>query len=116
MLDLPDETAEEHTVAAGPTQHPEPVQVTIVEAPGCHLCTDAHDALAQLAADGLPIQVTTLDLRDPAGASLLRHHGAGMSPLVLLDGEFFSQGRLPRRKLARLLHERPPSARATTGA
>jgi hypothetical protein len=30
-----------------------------------------------------------------------------MFPLVLLDGAFFSQGRLPRRKLRALLASRP---------
>ena len=80
-----------------------PVQVTVVQSPSCHYCADAHQALKQLADDGHPVEVTTLDVRDPAGQELMRRHGAAMSPLVLVDGAFFSQGRLPRRKLARLL-------------
>jgi len=39
----------------------------------------------------------------PAGQALLHRHGTGMFPLVLVDGAFFSAGRLARRKLARLL-------------
>jgi hypothetical protein len=38
-----------------------------------------------------------------AGRVLLHQHGSGMFPLVLVDGAFFSAGRLPRRKLGRLL-------------
>lgn len=80
-----------------------PVQVTVVESPSCHYCADAHQALKQLADDGHPVEVTTLDVRDTEAQELMRRHGAAMSPLVLVDGAFFSQGRLPRRKLARLL-------------
>lgn len=80
-----------------------PTEVTVVEAPSCHYCEDAHEALEKLAADGHQFRVITLDVREPAGQDLVRQHGAGMSPLVLVDGAFFSQGRLPRRKLARLL-------------
>ena len=86
-----------------------PVQVTVVEAPSCHYCADAHEVLQQLINDGHPIDVSTLDVRDPAGQELMRGHGAAMSPLILVDGAFFSQGRLPRRKLARLLTNRPAS-------
>ena len=82
---------------------PRPTQVTVVESPSCHYCADAHQALEQLAADGDALEVTTLDVRAPAGQDLMRRHGAAMSPLVLVEGAFFSQGRLPRRKLARLL-------------
>ena len=80
-----------------------PVRVTVVESPSCHYCADAQEALQRLADDGHPFEVTTLDVRDRAGQDLVRRHGAAMSPLVLVDGAFFSQGRLPRRKLLRLL-------------
>jgi glutaredoxin len=80
-----------------------PTEVTVVESPSCHFCADAHQALDQLAADGHTFRVVTLDVREPAGQDLMRQHGAGMSPLVLVNGEFFSQGRLPRRKLTNLL-------------
>ena len=38
-----------------------------------------------------------------------------MTPLVLVDDEFFSHGRLPRRKLAKLLIERHGAALAADG-
>ena len=80
-----------------------PIEVTVVESPSCHYCADAHQALQRLAAEGHAFSVVTLDLRTPAGQDLMRTHGAAMSPLVLVNGAFFSQGRLPRRKLTRLL-------------
>jgi hypothetical protein len=94
--------------------------ITVVEAPGCHLCTDAHDALAALADQGHQIHVSSLQARSPKGLALMRRHRAGLSPLVLVDGAFFSQGRLPRRKLARLLAQRSsttpgPAERAERG-
>lgn len=90
------------------------VRVTVVEAPACHYCDDALEALHAMAremastATGslLPstlLEIETVNVRDPRGAALMRDHRAAMSPLVLLDGEFFSQGRLPRRKLAAAL-------------
>jgi hypothetical protein len=41
-----------------------------------------------------------------------------MNPLILVDGDFFSSGRLPRKKLTRLLEARAAAAgtAATFGA
>ena len=88
-----------------PTTGPGPLHVTVVEAPACHFCTQAKDELARLA-ERHPLDVSVVSLTDPEGADLMRRHRAGMSPLVLLDGEFFSAGRLPVRKLTRLLERR----------
>ena len=87
----------------------------MVESPSCHYCADARQALSRLAEDGHTFEVTTLDVRDRAGQDLMRGHGAVMSPLVLLDGVYFSQGRLPRRKLARYLQRSAVSVH-TAGA
>lgn len=84
------------------------VQVTIVESEGCHFCVAAGEALAEAAAR-YPLAVRTIDARSAEGQALLQEHRATMSPLVLLDGSFFSHGRLPRRKLAKLLDERFPA-------
>jgi len=76
--------------------------VTVVTAPACHFCDDAQAALAGLAQEyTITLQLVAAD--SPAGQALLHRHGTGMFPLVLVDGAFFSAGRLPRRKLARLL-------------
>jgi Glutaredoxin-like domain (DUF836) len=79
-----------------------PVVVTLVEAPACHLCEDAKSALTVLA-QSYPMTVHVVPIGEEPGRTLMQHHRAPMSPLVLLDGEYFSSGRLPRRKLERRL-------------
>jgi glutaredoxin len=86
----------------------EPARITVVESEACHFCDDARRALEQLA-DSYPLTVATVDVRSEAGQRLMRVHRASMSPLVLVDGEFFSHGRLPRRKLANVLVQRQNS-------
>lgn len=76
---------------------------------------DAHRALATLAAS-YPLAVDTLAVRSEAGQALMARHRAPMSPLVLLDGTFFSSGRLPRRKLEKLLKSRYGDAPSTASA
>ena len=79
-----------------------PIVVTLVEAPACHLCEDAKFALVALARS-FPMRVQVVSIGDEAGRALMEQHRAPMSPLVLLDGQYFSSGRLPRRKLERRL-------------
>ena len=93
-------------MAAGdsaPAQSPAvAVVVTLVEAPACHLCADAKSALAALALS-YPMTFHVVSIEDKPGRALMDHHRAPMSPLVLLDGQYFSSGRLPRRKLEKRL-------------
>ena len=88
-----------------PTSAVEPTRVTVVESEGCHFCEDAHRALADLAAS-YPITVDTISVRSATGQALMAGHRAALSPLILLDGVFFSHGRLPRRKLRNALVSR----------
>lgn len=83
----------------------DPLLITVVTAPACHFCDDARAALAELA-QAYPLAVRLVAAESSDGQALLHAHGAGMFPLVLVDRAFFSAGRLPRRKLARLLAER----------
>ena len=76
--------------------------VTLVETPACHLCEDAKSALTALA-QTYPMTVHVVSIGEEPGRTLMQHHRAPMSPLVLLDGQYFSSGRLPRRKLERQL-------------
>lgn len=85
-----------------PTLEPHRTAVTLVHSPACHFCDDASVALADLATKH-PIDVTTVALESDEGAALVARHRPAMNPLVLVDGEFFSSGRLPRKKLLRLL-------------
>lgn len=77
--------------------------VTVVTSPGCHYCQDAERALAELGI--APDQVEHLDAESEQGRALLSRHRAPMLPLILLDGAFFSSGRLPRNKLSKHLRQ-----------
>jgi hypothetical protein len=87
------------------------VTITIVHAPACHLCEDAESTVAQLATD-YPIRTQILDIHSTEGLALVHAHRPAMNPLVLLDGQFFSAGRLPRGKLRRTLEARADVALA----
>lgn len=92
----------------------EPARITVVESDACHFCEDAQRALTELA-ERYPLTVDTVDVRSEVGQRLMRVHRASMSPLVLVDGEFFSHGRLPRRKLTKLLEQRQIVNQARVG-
>ena len=78
------------------------VEITVVRAPACHFCTDAEETLAKLAVT-YPLVLRFVELESPEGLRLTGQHRPAMNPLILLDGRFFSAGRLPRKKLAALL-------------
>ncbi|KQX64506.1 hypothetical protein [Angustibacter sp. Root456] len=93
----------------------EPVRITVVDAPGCHFCEDAHEALAAMVRAGHRLEVRTIGVGSSEGRALVQRHRAALSPLVLVDGAFFSHGRLPKGKLLQLLESRPSApAHATT--
>ena len=89
-------------------------RITVVESEACPFCEQARSSLAELAVT-YPLLIDIIDARSEQGHSLMQSHRASMSPLVLLDGQFFSNGRLPRRKLTRLLDERLNDASAPVG-
>ena len=80
---------------------PAPLDVTLVSAPGCHLCEDARGELGRRATAG-QVAVREVDAESDEGLDLVTRHRPALFPLVLVDGEFFSAGRLPRRKLDKL--------------
>ncbi len=84
-------------------------EVTVVHAPACHFCEDARHVLDELA-DEFPLAVEFLDADHTRGQALVTYLRAPMYPLVLIDGEFFSFGRLPRKKLRKLLEARAAAA------
>lgn len=79
--------------------------VTVVHAPACHFCHDAEEALAVLARD-FPLVVRSVGIDTDEGRALVAEHRPAMNPLVLVDGSFFSAGRLPRKKLTKALQRR----------
>lgn len=87
------------------------VVVTVVQSPACHFCEDAEQALSELSRC-YPLMLDLVDIRSGRGRALIQEHRPAMSPLVLLDGTFFSAGRLPRRKLAAALDKQFADASA----
>jgi glutaredoxin len=88
-----------------PTYTSPPTVVTVVHSPACHFCEDATETLAEIGRD-FPLTVELVEAGEPRGEALVREHRAPMYPLVLVDGEFFSSGRLPRKKLRKVLEAR----------
>lgn len=84
---------------------PHAVRITLVPSPACHFCEDARKALAELAGR-FTFELEIVPVDSPRGARLVAEHRPPLSPLVLVDGGYFSAGRLPRRKLAKLLTAR----------
>ncbi|WP_043497094.1 glutaredoxin [Georgenia sp. SUBG003] len=87
----------------------ERIPVVVVTAPACHFCDDAERVLAERA-DPLGLQVRLVPIDSVEGARLVTEHRPALSPLVLVDGAFFSSGRLPRRKLEKLVAARRAAA------
>lgn len=78
------------------------VDVLVVTSPACHLCEDALDALAELARDH-PLSVREVSLESDEGGAVFERFRPPSPPFVLVDGELFSSGRLPRKKLRKRL-------------
>lgn len=85
-------------------------EVTVVTSAGCHLC---EEALEELAHRGDELTVTVAAADTERGRQLVQRHLPVMFPLVLVDGVFLSTGRLPRRKLDKVLADR--ARRAVSG-
>lgn len=84
-------------------------EVIVVEAEACHFCVEAQRQLAAFA-ERFPLTVRVVTVDSGEGRRLLAEHRPALYPLVLVDGVFFSAGRLPRRKLEKLLVERAGAA------
>lgn len=98
----------ETSVADG--QHgTETIDILLVTSPACHFCEEAAETLVRLSGE-FPLEVRAIDIRSDEGAEILRLHRPPMQPVVLVDGEFFSSGRLPLKKLRRRLANRVEKA------
>lgn len=91
------------TVSPTPRDKGSPMTgVVVLTSPACHFCADAIEALRELSHE-FPLEVVELDIRSPEGRVVLDRFRPSMSPAVLVNGDLFSSGRLPRKKLRRLL-------------
>lgn len=91
------------------TAQESPTKVTVVQVPACHYCEDAAAVLAELSVR-FALTVRMVERDSAEGRELIGRHRPPMAPLVLVDGEFFSSGRLPRRRLEKLLQLRAAAA------
>lgn len=77
-------------------------EVIVLSAPECHLCEDAFEGLRTIGRE-FPLRVREIGMQTPEGRELVRTFRPAMPPALLVDGVLFSSGRLPRKKLRRLL-------------
>lgn len=82
-----------------------PADVTLVESPACHFCADAEDVIVELSGE-FDLHVRRVPTQSVEGMELMQEFGAAMSPLVLLDGEYVTAGRLSRGKVRKMLETR----------
>lgn len=82
-----------------------PPSVTLLVTTGCQYCEDARAELTARADRG-ELELDIVSVESVYGRALQATHRPAMFPLVLIDGERFSVGRLPRRKLDRTLARR----------
>jgi hypothetical protein len=78
------------------------IDVVLVTSPACHLCEDALEGLNDLARE-FQLSVREIEMGSPEGREIVERFRPPMPPAVLVGGELFSFGRLPRKKLRRLL-------------
>ena len=82
-----------------------PPSVTLLVTTGCQYCEDARAELTARADRG-ELELDIVSVESAYGRVLQTTHRPAMVPLVLIDGERFSVGRLPRRKLDRSIARR----------
>lgn len=78
------------------------VEVLVVTSPDCHLCEDALEALGELA-EGYGLRVRETPIDSAEGREVFERFRPPLPPFVVVDGELFSAGRLPRKKLRKYL-------------
>jgi len=77
-------------------------EIIVVTKEDCHFCDQAKDVLTRLR-DEYDLRVREVMLETEEGRSLALQSAAPFPPVVFLDGETFSYGRLSERKLRKAL-------------
>lgn len=77
-------------------------EVVLLTKGDCHFCEQAKDVLARLGTE-YELRVRELPLESDEGRRLAERSSALFPPVVLLDGEPFSYGRLSERRLRKTL-------------
>ena len=84
-------------------------EITIVTTEDCTFCEQAKQMLARVAADA-HVEVREVPLDSPEGRQITATIAAPFPPVVLLDGDAFSYGRLSERRLRKALAGRVGTA------
>ena len=79
-----------------------PHRITLLTQEDCHLCEQAKEVLARVAADHV-MEIEVISLASNTGQTLARKAGFMFAPGVLVDGVPFGFGRLSERKLRKTL-------------
>ena len=79
--------------------------VTLLTQTSCSFCEQAKETLAQLSQEQ-DFETEEISLETEDGRALGERHGVLFAPGILVDGDFFSFGRLSERKLRRELQRR----------
>ena len=77
-------------------------EVVLLTKDDCHFCEQAKEVLARLQSE-YQLTVRELPLESVEGRELAERSGALFPPVVVVDGEPFSYGRLSERKLRKAL-------------
>ena len=77
-------------------------EVLLLTKEDCHFCEQAKDVLARLGGD-YDLRVREVALESDEGRSLALCSGAPFPPVIFLNDEPFSYGRLSERKLRKAL-------------
>lgn len=78
------------------------IDVVLLTKDDCHFCEQAKEVLARLQSE-YQLTVRELPLESVEGRELAERSGALFPPVVVVDGEPFSYGRLSERKLRKAL-------------
>jgi hypothetical protein len=88
--------------AVTPSTQTRSIDVVVVRSPACHLCEDAIQTLRELAGT-FPLDVRVIEIASELGRAIVARLRPALFPAVVIDGRLFSSGRLPRKKLVRML-------------
>ncbi len=76
--------------------------VTLVTSPGCHMCEMAKDVINAVALE-IPLSVKVVELISPEGEALAASHRMPFPPLILINGQHHTHGRISEKKFRRAL-------------
>ena len=77
-------------------------EVVLLTKDDCHFCEQAKDVLAKLSGE-YSLRVREIPLDSDEGRALALRSAAPFPPVVFLNGETFSYGRLSEQKLRKAL-------------